>query len=88
MPFDAVLGIAAYQQTSLELVRLGCLLVVWLPFELAVQLLRQLCGIRISDDTLWRWVQQVGQQAMKQLDTELEHLAKGIEAVTEPLDPQ
>lgn len=34
-PFDAVLGIQAYQQTSTELMRLGCLLTVFLPFNLA-----------------------------------------------------
>src|SRR5918997_950120 len=31
-PFDRVLGIAAYQQTSMELMRLGCLLSVFLPY--------------------------------------------------------
>jgi hypothetical protein len=51
-PFDAVLGIVPYQQTSIELIRLGCLLAVFLPFELAVQLLSQLCGIGMSDDTV------------------------------------
>jgi hypothetical protein len=86
-PFDAVLGITTYQQTSMELVRLGCLLAVFLPFELAGQLLAQLCGIRISDDTLWHWVQQFGRQAMHQLDGELEQLAKGIEPMREPLAP-
>ena len=86
-PFDAVLGITAYQQTSIELVRLGCLLAVFLPFELAVHLLGQLCGVRISDDTVWHWVQQFGRQAMHQLDGELEQLAKGIEPTCEPLDP-
>lgn len=45
--------ITAYQHTSIELVRLGCLLTVFLPFEIAVQLLMQLCGIRISDDSVW-----------------------------------
>ncbi|PSB22408.1 hypothetical protein C7B76_04205 [filamentous cyanobacterium CCP2] len=49
IPFDGALGISAYQQTSMELVRLGCLLAVFLPFELAVQLLAQLCGIGISE---------------------------------------
>lgn len=87
IPFDQVLGVAAYQQTSIELVRLGCLLAVFLPFELAVQLLGQLCGIRISDDTVWQWVQQFGAQAMQQLDCELEHLANGIEPSVEALDP-
>jgi hypothetical protein len=82
-----VLGIAAYQQTSIELVRLGCLLAVFMPFELAVQLLAQLCGIRIGDDTVWQWVQQFGWQAMNQLHTELEQLATGVEPIAEPLDP-
>lgn len=87
IPFDAVLGISAYQQSSIELVRLGCLLAVFLPYELAVQLLGQLCGIRISDDTVWQWVQQFGAQAMQQLDTQLEQLERGIEPVAESLDP-
>jgi hypothetical protein len=57
VPLDTILGIRAYQQTSTELVRLGCLLAVFLPFELAAWMLRQLCGIRVSEDTIWNWVQ-------------------------------
>lgn len=87
VPFDAVLGITPYQQTSVELVRLGCLLAVFLPFELAVQLLSQLCGIRISDDTVWQWVQQFGRQAMQQLDHELVNLHQGGEPAKESIDP-
>jgi len=45
------LGIQAYQQTSTELTRLGCLLAVFLPFELASRLLQQLSGIVVSDVT-------------------------------------
>lgn len=86
-PFDRVLGIEPYQQTSVELVRLGCLLAVFLPFELAVRLLEQLCGIRISDDTLWQWVQRFGGQAMQQLDKELANLHEGIEPALESMDP-
>ncbi|MBW4637090.1 MAG: hypothetical protein KME05_02445 [Gloeocapsa sp. UFS-A4-WI-NPMV-4B04] len=52
-PLDEILGIQAYQQTSLELVRLGCLLAVFLPFDLASQLLLQLTGIAVSGDTIW-----------------------------------
>lgn len=87
IPFDALLGISAYQQTSMELVRLGCLLAVFLPFELAVQLLSQLCGIGISDDTVWRWVQQFGRQAMQQLNRELDNLHQGIEPAIEAMNP-
>jgi hypothetical protein len=86
-PFDAVLGIVPYQQTSIELVRLGCLLAVFLPFELAVQLLSQLCGICLSDDTVWQWVQQFGRQAMQQLNRELNNLDQGIEPAPEVMNP-
>jgi len=53
---DHTLGIQAYQQTSTELTRLGCLLAVFLPFELASRLLQQLSGIVVSDVTIWQWV--------------------------------
>lgn len=39
-PFDATLDIDACQQTSTEIMRLGCLLAVFLPFELAVSILQ------------------------------------------------
>lgn len=86
-PFDGVLAITPYQQTSIELMRLGCLLAVFLPFELAVQLLVQLCGIRISDDSVWHWVQTFGQQAMQRVDTDLVHLANGVEPTREAVEP-
>jgi len=87
-PFDQVLEIRRYQQTSVELMRLGCLLAVFLPFELAVQILAQLCGVRVSDDTLWQWVQDFGQQAMQRLDTELLQLANALEPEAEPLEDE
>lgn len=87
VPFDRVLAITSYQQTSMELMRLGCLLAVFLPFELAAQLLVQLCGIRISDDTVWQWVQTFGQQAMQRVDTDLVHLANGVEPSFESVTP-
>jgi len=68
--------------------RLGCLLAVFLPFELAVQILAQLCGVRVSDDTLWQWVQDFGQQAMQRLDTELLQLANALEPEAEPLEDE
>lgn len=66
-PFDETLGIQPYQQTSTELMRLGCLLAVFLPFEVASWMLYQISGIQVSDDTIWQWVQNVGQTAIKQL---------------------
>ncbi|CAA9570317.1 hypothetical protein AVDCRST_MAG81-1659 [uncultured Synechococcales cyanobacterium] len=51
-PLDSALGINTYQQTSIELMRLSCLLAVFLPFELAAVMLRQLTGIAVGDDTI------------------------------------
>ena len=47
IPFDVTLGIQAYQQASTELIRLGCLLAIFLPFDLSAQLLRQLTGMAL-----------------------------------------
>lgn len=52
IPFDVALGIQSYQQTSTELIRLGCLLAIFLPFDLTAQLLLQLTGITISNATI------------------------------------
>ncbi len=76
-PFDRVLGIHPYQQTSKEVIRLGCLLCVFLPYELSAWMLEQFSGLHFQSDTLWRWVQQAGKQAMKQLEAQLAQLAAG-----------
>lgn len=86
IPFDDVLGIAAYQQTSTELVRLGSLLAVFLPFEVAAWMLLQLTGITVSHDTIWQWVQRAGQKAMAQLESQLQDLAIGQSPQLESLD--
>lgn len=86
IPFDVVLGIHAHQQTSTELIRLGCLLAVFLPFNLAAQLLLQLTGIAVSDTTIWQWVQESGKRAMQILNLQLQHLADGQLPKLELLD--
>ncbi|MBE9061653.1 ISKra4 family transposase [cf. Phormidesmis sp. LEGE 11477] len=85
VPFDQVLGIASYQQSSVELMRLGCLLTLFVPFELAAWLLEQLSGLRVSDDSLWRWVQQYGERAMRQEETAVENWQQGHSPQVEPL---
>ncbi len=85
-PLDKILGIRAYQQTSAALVRLGCLLAVFLPFELAAWMLRQLCGIAVSEDTLWNWVQVTGKQAIEQLKVQLQQLEDGQSPSLESLE--
>lgn len=86
IPLDEALGLQSYQQTSIELVRLGCLLAVFLPFNLAAQVLLQLTGITVSDDAIWNWVQSFGQQAVKDLSSQLEALKTGQSPPRELLD--
>jgi len=78
----------SYQQTSQEVVQLGCLLAVFVPFETATVLLQRLTGIQLSATSIWNWVQSAGQKAMEQLEQELELLASGIEPAPETLSPQ
>ena len=84
-PLDRQLGLAPYQQTSTECQRLGCLLAVFVPFELSSWLLGQLCGLSLSNSTLWNWVQAHGQRAVAQLEAELTALADGRPPAPEPL---
>jgi hypothetical protein len=56
---------------------MGCLLAVFVPYETARRLLRQLTGVERAAGTLWGWVQQVGQRAIVQLEGELRALAAG-----------
>jgi hypothetical protein len=67
VPLDIALGVNAYQQTSLELVQLGCLLAIFVPFETVTVLLRRLIGVQLNPQTIWSWVQSVGKLAMEQL---------------------
>ena len=84
-PLDDALSITPYQQTSTELMRLGCLLAVFLPFDLAAWMLQQLTGVGVSDDTIWQWVQVTGQQAIEQLKVQLQRLAEGQHPQVESL---
>jgi hypothetical protein len=81
------LGIKASAQTSTELQRLGCLLAVFLPFALAVEILMQLTGIEVSDRSVWNWVQEVGETTMLQLQQHLEDFEQHSEVEPELLEP-
>lgn len=83
IPLDEALGIQAYQQTSVEVERLGCLLSVFVPFELGADLIGQMSGLSVSASSLWHWVQTRGHQAVEQLEPQLTALAAG-----EPVEPE
>ena len=86
IPLDIALGIESYQQTSLELVRLGCLLAIFVPFETAAVIAQQFTGIKINAQTIWNWVQLWGKQAMNQLQEEIVQLARGQEPIPEAME--
>jgi hypothetical protein len=84
-PLDQALGLVPHQRTGVEVQWMGCLLAVFMPYETARRLLRQLTGVELAVGTLWRWVQQVGQRVRVQLEGELRALAVGKLPAVEPL---
>lgn len=88
VPFDEELQIAPYQQTSVELMRLGCMLAVFLPFGLAVHLLEQLSGVSVSDTAVWQWVQHFGGQQMNQVQVEVNDWQQGSKPFVEGMDEE
>jgi hypothetical protein len=88
VPLDTALGLVAYQQSSWELQRLGCLLSLFLPFGLAAWLLAQLSGLRVSEDSLWQWVQHFGQSARQQEEQAVTAWQGGAVPVLEPLSEE
>jgi len=84
-PLDIDLGILAYQQTTTEVQSLGCQLSVFMAYETACHMLKQLTGVTLVPSTLWSWVGQAGQRAMEQMNTELQGMAAGGSPKAEPL---
>lgn len=78
VPLDKELGIKAYQKTSLEVKWLGCALAIFVPFETASVLLRLTTGLKVSSKSIWLWVQERGQLAMTQLNSQLAELEQGV----------
>ena len=74
---DVALGLQPYQRTSLEVKWLVCALAVFVPFEIAAVLFKLLTGVKVESKSIWAWVQYSGQQAMTQLETQLESLTQG-----------
>jgi hypothetical protein len=86
VPLDEALGISPYQSSSEELMRLGCLLSIVMPYELSSWMLHQCTGIQVSASTLWNWVEKYGQLAKSRLDEQLEQYRQGETVPAETLD--
>lgn len=87
MPLDQQLGIAPYQGHSDEIMRLGCLFSVLMPYETASWLLGQSSGLSVSASTLHNWVQHYGAAALSALTTQLQAQADGQPPPPEVLTP-
>jgi hypothetical protein len=83
VPLDEQLGIVPYQAHSEEVVRLGCLFSVIMPYATASWLLGQWSGLSVSASSLWNWVQQYGASAATALTAQLQAQAEG-----QPITPE
>ena len=84
-PLDKALGIQSYQQTSLELVKLSCLLAVFVPFETVTIIVHRFTNIELNTQTIWNWVQVWGLHAMTHIQEEMAKLANGLEPTPETI---
>lgn len=87
-PFDTELGLASNQKSDTGLQQVACLVAIFVPFETAAMLLKQLTGTDVSGQAIWEWVQSVGQRMMKSLEVELEALAIGKLPETETISAE
>lgn len=76
-PLDKELGLTANQKSDPGLQQVACLLAIFVPYETAAMLLTHLTGSDVTGQTIWNWVQSVGERLMKSLEAELEALATG-----------
>ena len=86
MPLDEALAITPHQASSEELIRLGCLLSIVMPYDLSSWLLQQCTGITVSASTLWHWVEQYGASSKSRLEAQLQQYLQGESMPRESLD--
>ena len=74
-PLDKELGLASNQKSDNGLQQVACLVAIFVPYETAEMLMKQLTGIKVSSQTIWEWVQSAGERMRTSLERELEALA-------------
>jgi hypothetical protein len=85
-PSDEALGVESSQRSSVELISLGCLLAVYVPFETTCQILERAVGQRLAASTVWTWVRTVGARAAMALEAEIKAMEAGGMPVAEVLE--
>jgi hypothetical protein len=64
---------------------MGCLLSLFVPYELAAWLLGQFSGLQVSASSLWNWVERQGKAAEAELAQQLVQQQQGQFSEPEPL---
>jgi len=65
--------------------RLGCLLSLFMPYELANWMLSQWSGFSLSASMLWNWVQLMGSKAQQEIEAQLETQSSGTQMACESI---
>jgi len=87
-PLDEALGLTPNQKSDSSLQQIACLAAIFVPFETAEMLLSQLSGVSVSSQTIWEWVQTIGQKMMKSLEAELTAQKNGALPETEAMSAE
>lgn len=85
VPLDEALGVMPHQATDEGLMRLGCVLSVMMPYNLAHWVLGQWSGVTLSRSSLWNRVQYYGAQAVLDEELALAEYTKGNLPETEEI---
>jgi len=70
-------GLGSNQKSDKGLQQVACLVAIFVPYETAEMLMKQLTGIKVSSQAIWVWVQSAGERMMKSLEGELAALVAG-----------
>ena len=87
-PFDEKLNIKPYQKYSSEVIKMACLLAIFVPYQIAAKILKQLTGVSICTNTIWNWVQNKGEEINTKVQEELKLLESGQTLEPEEIDPE
>ncbi len=86
-PLDEELNLQPNQRFSDDLKEVSCVLAIFLPFGIAVKILKTITGVDVSPGSIWNWVQTAGKEAANRLESELEDMEKGRLPDIEKIEP-
>ncbi len=87
-PLDDDLGLQPNQRVCSGLKRLGCMLAVFVPFNIAAIILYAMTGVEFSSSTIWEWVQEAGKGVKEDLEQKLAAMKAGTEEAIDKLSAE